>query len=136
MTLQLCDQVIAIFNNDDFKIAPCSFCNQFEDGELKELIRSETSDSEVASLIVNYPDFFVMNKNAEPEERYFFIVLLRCDGADDARITTILNYLPVEAILLVASVNNGKNIDAVGKWANDTDGDWVKLSEIVVHMAR
>lgn len=90
-----------IFREAGFNVQRTKFEDIITEPELRNLIQNEFGKIELASILINYPHYFLMHKTADPEKGYLFAVVVGESGRLPKPVfLTLKSYFPPEIMLI------------------------------------
>ena len=115
-----------IFEAAGFHVQNTEFSKVITNKDLRDVIQSEFGKTDLSSILVNYPSFFLMHSSADPEKGYLFATEVDESGKLPPSVTKLYkSYYPLE-LMLVRVNNNKKTIQAT--WS-DRPNDWTSLGD-------
>jgi len=116
-------ELIDLFEQLNFIIQPLSFNELDIDESFKKILQSRYPDEVVTQFLTSFPDLFIIDQNAEPENSSILIYLdIPSDSGEVMSFTD-------RKIFVYTKNQNGRNI-LMGKYLHDLDKEF-HLSDLL-----
>ena len=117
-------ELFEVFEAAGFHVQHTGFSNILTDRNLRDVIQSEFGKTNLSSILLNYPSYFLMHSSADPEKGYLFATEVGESGRLPPLVSKLYeSYFPPE-LMLVRIDTKAKAILAT--WFNRPN-DWSRL---------